>query len=766
MTEKTEIATAVVHEKEGVSIYWLLPVLALLIAGWLVYKNLVEGDIEIQVNLDSATGLVEGKTEVKYQGISIGILDSYELDAKDFKGILATLRVKRFAEPLLTNASQIWLVRPEVNFSGVSGLEALVSGNYFQLLYQEGTPARKFNALDHPPVQAKEGGGLELTLISERLGSIVRGAPVLHRRIEVGEVLDYNFDEDFKKVAIKVFINPEYVDIINSNTRFWESSGLAFTGDFSGFKVQVDSLASLITGGISLDTPDSQHGASEVTNGQKFTLYEDFDSAHTGILVYVKFKTAKGLRVGSTEVQYKGVTVGKVIDVKPTAGLDGMIATISMDPRSEPALNESMKFWLPKPVISLTEVSGIESLLGAGVIEVDASLTGKPQHRFVALDQPPKRDKSTPGLHITLKSSSLKSIDRGTDILYRNIPIGVVQSYELSKDRQSVLLDVFIEHDYEHLVKQNSRFWNAGGVEISGGLEGIKVRAPSVQTILAGGIELYTPEFGNKSPAKDGEVFDLFSSYESAHSEGVQISIHFDDGSGLKVGTEVQYLGVSVGEVKAVALNPDLNGVMVDVLLYPSAHQLAREKTQFWLVQPELSLVKTANLGTLVTGKYISVLPGGGKKTNTFKGLLNKPVKEEKSRGLNIVLTADRLGSIKEGVKLYYRDIVVGEVTATALSEQATQVYIYANIESRYTPLIKQNTVFWTTSGIGFDFSLFGGAKLKTSSLESILEGGIALATPPESVMGSDAAPGAQYTLYAEPSDKWLQWAPQIPLTQ
>ncbi|MFC3150430.1 intermembrane transport protein PqiB [Litoribrevibacter euphylliae] len=768
MTDKKEIATAVVHEKEGWSIYWLLPIIAVLIAGWLVYKNLVEGDIEIQVSLDSATGIVEGKTELKYQGITIGILESYEIDISDFEGIEATLKVKRFAEPLLTESSQIWLVKPEVNFSGVSGLEALVSGNYFELLYKEGKPARSYNALDNPPVLARGEGGLELTLMSDRLGSIVRGAPVMYRRIEVGEVLDYQFNEDFKKVAIKVFIKPEYKDVITSNTRFWESSGLSLSGDLSGIKLQVDSLASLIIGGISLDTPKNTLDTESKTvgNGDQFTLYDDYEAAHTGIIVQVKFKTAKGLKPGSTEVQYKGVTVGKVIDVKPTPELDGMIASISMDPRSEPVLNDRMKFWIPKTVVSLTEISGLESIVGGGVIEVDASLEGKPQRRFVALEDAPKKDRNVPGLHITLKSDSLKSIDRGTDILYRNIPIGNVEGYELAKDQSSVLIDVFILPEYEHLVRKKSRFWNAGGIEIRGGLQGLQINAPSVKTILSGGIELYTPEVGLKAKAKDGDTFTLHNTYEAAYSDGIQITIAFNDGEGLKEGTQIRYLGIEVGKVKSVQLNKKMNGVITDVELYPSAEQIAREGSEFWLVKPEIGLVKTANLGTLVTGNYINVRPGAGKLKFAFEATTQRPSQEAMDQGLNVVLLTEQLGSIKEGVQVLYRGIPIGKVTTYGLSDTANQVHVFVNIESKYAPLVKQNSVFWNISGIGFDFSLFGGAQVKTSSLESILEGGIMMATPPESIMGRDAKSGDQYPLHSEQRDKWLEWAPKIPLEQ
>ncbi len=762
MEENNEIPEAIVHQKESVSIYWFLPLIAVLIAGWLVYKNVVEGDIEVRVLFESANGLVEGKTELKYQGMTLGVLDYYELNPTDMKGVIATLRLKPLAKPLLTENSRFWLVKPEVNFSGVTGLETLLSGNYIELLYEEGKLTKDFVALTEPPVIPKNDNGLELTLVSDRLGSVVRGAPVSHRRIEVGEVIDYHFDENYKKVAIKIYIKPEFVNVIKPSTRFWESSGVSFTGDFSGFKVQVDSLASLITGGISFDTPEKSDDDTQVVDGHRYTLFENYEKAHTGILLYVKFKSAKGLKVGKTEVQYKGVTVGRVIDVNPTPDLDGMIATISMDPRSEPALNENLRFWLPKPKLSLTEVSGLENIIGPGVIEIDSELEGKPKREFVALSEPPRMNRNDPGLHIFLVADDIKSVERGTEILYRNIPIGSVQGFDFSKDHSAVMVDVFIEPKYQHLVKKSSRFWNAGGIQIRGGFQGLKINSPSVKTILSGGIELYTPSKGKMIKAKSGQKFVLHDDFESAHSEGVTIDIAFNSGEGLKTGTQLKYLGISVGEVQNVSLNHSMDGVIAGIDLHSSAEKLAREGSQFWLVKPALSLVKTTNLDTLVTGKYINVLPGKGKRQSTFTGLESKPLKEEKDKGLNVVVVADRLGSIKPGVKVLYRGVPVGEVTSYALSENASDVEVYLNIEEQYAPLVRQHSVFWNTSGIGLDFSLFGGAKLKTSSLESILEGGIAFATPPVSKMGNRVKNGFRYTLNSELNEKWLHWKPQI----
>jgi len=766
MAENNQAAKAVVHEKENVSIYWLLPIVALLIAGWLVYKNVVEGDLEVTIHFNSASGLIEGKTEIKYQGMTMGVIDSYYLDQSDMKGIIATARIKRLAEPLLTDQSSLWLVKPEVNISGITGLDTLVSGNYVEYFYRPGDSLRTFYALDKIPVIPKQDEGLELTLMSDRLGSVFRGAPISYKQLHVGEVVDYQLDESNSRVAITAYIEPEYVDLVKTSSRFWESSGINFSGDLSGFNLRVDSMASLLVGGISFDTPERLSNSEPVQDHHSFELFSGFDEAHTGILIDVKFETAKGLKEGISKVNYKGITVGRVIAINVSKDLDGMVATISMDPRTEPILTTSARFWMPSAKFSLDEVSGLDSIIGGGIIEMDFALDGESKREFVALKQAPEIGLDEPGLHLTLVTDSIGSIERGTHILYRNIPIGSVQGFDFSEDHKTVNIRTFIEPKYQDLVQKNSRFWNAGGLQVEGGLQGFEIRTPSLRTLVAGGIELYTPKTGLTANVKSGTKFMLHDDYDSAHSEGVSISIAFKDGDGLQSGTQVKYLGISVGAVTSVELNPKMDGVIAEVELFSFAEKLARSGSQFWMVKPQFGLAKSENLSTLVTGKFISVRPGSGTTAFEFEGLLSEPVLEGKDKGLNLVLVTDQLGSLKQGVKLLYRGIAVGEVTSYALSDKANEVFIYANVESKYAPLIRENTVFWNTSGIGFDFSLFGGAKLKTSSIESILEGGIAFATPPESSMGNPAKQGVHYPLYTEPKDEWLTWKPKITLNK
>jgi len=222
---------------------------------------------------------------------------------------------------------------------------------------------------------------------------------------------------------------------------------------------------------------------------------------------------------------------------------------------------------------------------------------------------------------------------------------------------------------------------------------------------------------------------------------------------------------------------------------------LIREHTRFWLVEPKLGLMETRNLGTLVTGSYIAVEPGKGHHAHRFR-VAPEPPKAATGRRLNVVLKADRLGSIKVGDKVFFRGIAVGKVAGAALAHDSASVRIDTLIEHRYAPLVRKNSRFWRISGISVDLGLFSGAKIHTGSLETIMQGGIAFATPgaidasghgkeemqeqqmlgdiPVAVVKSKRAhkgrpgkrvkSGAEFDLFDEAQDEWHQWKPKIKL--
>jgi paraquat-inducible protein B len=177
-------------------------------------------------------------------------------------------------------------------------------------------------------------------------------------------------------------------------------------------------------------------------------------------------------------------------------------------------------------------------------------------------------------------------------------------------------------------------------------------------------------------------------------------------------------------------------------------------------------LVRTANLDTLVSGQYLEVRPASqvGKAQNYFEARKQPPTFEVREDGLRLTLSAARRGSIKPGVVISYREVPVGKVTDFELGPTSDRVLIHILIEPRYAPLVRTGTRFWNASGIGVDAGLFKGVKVRTESLEALLEGGIAFATPDNAVMGGPAQPGQTFALNDEVNEEWLKWAPKIRL--
>ena len=184
----------------------------------------------------------------------------------------------------------------------------------------------------------------------------------------------------------------------------------------------------------------------------------------------------------------------------------------------------------------------------------------------------------------------LGSIQTGTGVYYRNIEIGKVQSYRLVEDK-NVLIDLFIEPEFAHLVRTGSRFCNASGIQISGKLPNVKIQVESLASLLRGGILLYTPEQLQDSPvAENGHVFSLYPDLESANY-GIPMTLTLTSGEDIvEKSTKVMYRGLEAGFVKDIQINNDQEKtVTAHILLDPRAELILRENTRFWLVKPEIS---------------------------------------------------------------------------------------------------------------------------------------------------------------------------------
>lgn len=756
---------AVVRQKRF-SFIWLLPLVALAIGGWLIYNNFIERDYTIRIRFDSGAGLMAGKTQVKHKGVIIGEIKQLSL-GDNLEGVVATVSISRTAGAALKQGTQFWIVEPRISLLGISGLETLVSGSYIEMRPGLGEASFDFIALSSPPPILDSEPGLHLVLKTTSLGSIRPGSPVLYRKVVVGTVQSYDFNTDNTGVDVKIHIQSPYVHLVTPCSRFWNSSGITLSGDLGGLTFQAESLASIVAGGISFFNPDpeSRKALKQCSNGDTFILYDDYKSADAGIPVRIRFESATGLAPSKTKVFYKGIEVGVLKSIDINKDLTGVTGEFQFVPSSEPALNESTRFWTVKPRLSFTEISGLDTLLSGIYLEMSFNLGSPAKRDFDVMKEAPLRLDQSSGLNIVLASDDLGSINRGTAVFYRKMKVGSVLSYHLSKERNVVLIDVNIEEPYTSLVRSSSRFWNTSGISVKGDINGVDVRTESLESIIYGGIAFFTPEQGGKTIAH-GHEFRLHKDYDAAKENGIPLRIRFASGQGLKKGSQVRYRDVQVGTVTRVQTEKGMAKVMVEVMLAKESEDLAAEGSQFWVVKPRLGIVETSHLDTLISGNYIAVLPGKGEFRTEFMGVEEPPTLSVSPDDLSITLTTPRLGSIKKGVPVYYREVPVGRVTGYRLADSADKVQITVAVKASFAPLVHKNSRFWNASGMALDVGLFKGARFQMNSVESLVEGGIAFATPPPSDMGDLAKSGDTFVLHDKADKLWLGWAPVITLYQ
>jgi paraquat-inducible protein B len=324
MTESSRVeeraASAKTRTGRGISLVWIVPVVALLIGGWLAFKAISERGPVINISFTTAEGLEAGKTKIKYKDVVVGQVESIRL-GDDLKHVVVTAELSKDFDRFLNDKTRFWVTRAQIRGGTASGLDTLLSGAFIGVdPGLGGQDTKKFTGLDVPPVVTTDLPGRHFWLRSKQRGSLGVGMPVYYSQIQVGQVVSYGFSPDGNSVDVQVFIEAPHHAKITENTRFWNASGFDVSLTANGLKIDTESLTSIVSGGLAFDVPQGMEPGRQADENSVFELYADHESIsehpytlRRNWLIYFD-QSVRGLKMGAP-VEIFGIKVGEVIKI-------------------------------------------------------------------------------------------------------------------------------------------------------------------------------------------------------------------------------------------------------------------------------------------------------------------------------------------------------------------------------------------------------------------------------------------------------------------
>ena len=357
-----------------------------------------------------------------------------------------------------------------------------------------------------------KANGLYLDLYAKEVNSLKLGSPVLFKQIVVGKIISTKWLTQEKRFLIKIYINDEYVKEVSKNTLFYNASGMHARLGLNGIELDMESIETIVSGGISFYTPVKKH-TKKVKNNEKFLLFSNQKEAMNKYVdVFLLAPSSAGLSKGSV-LKYKGLVVGHIENIKLLN--ENLEFTLKVQSKHKDLINKETVFWLEKLEMSLDGVENADALLKGPYIVLNPGRTEGIQEHYNLMLKTPLPHLNEDGLRVVLDASRLASVKENTPVYYRQIKIGSVVQHRLKDDSTGVDIEIFIDPCYAHLIRSNSYFYNASGIGMEVSFTGAKIKTESIESILGGGIGVLTPN-NYTSQATEAQVFTLHDEFDES----------------------------------------------------------------------------------------------------------------------------------------------------------------------------------------------------------------------------------------------------------
>lgn len=699
-------AEPVIRRHRWLSPVWLLPALAALLAGGFIYQQYQKAGQRIQINFEQGNGILPGKTQVRYQGVAVGMVTELNL-AGDGQKIAVSVKIDSQARPLIRKGSQFWLVSPKASLTEISGLDTLVSGNYINLQPgREGEPpSAQFDALDGPP-PGWQAQGRMVHLVSDTLGSVANGAKVYYRGIEVGSVINTRLDKDDVHVQLDLVIDSRFEHLIKQESRFWNVGGIRGSLGPAGVQVEMGNLSSVLGGGIAFDSPKSSAPAEL---DQRFPLYDSMAAAERGEQIVLQAGDLP-LREGML-ILYQGLEIGRVLPITLQGDQRLVVARVASEHAAK--ITRRSELVLEGADLSLSGIKHAERLLTGPVLRLD-SRPGAPATQITVVERA-----AEPGVTLTLQAQDLSGLQEGGPLWFKGIPIGRIERLILSSSGEASL-QLTVAATYRDLLRR-ARFYKGSPLQVEANLSGIRVDALPASAWMGGGVRMLQG---------DSRMDVLFPSEELARvavagAKSRLWTLESERADGIGIGTPLFYRGLEAGRVRAMKASSI--GVKLELEVNALYAPLLSNHSRFWLlpaVDAEVGgagvRVKIGNLANLLRGGIeFENQPGSERRSDR----LYRDRQEASTASRELILLTEHNPGLAAGAPLRYRGVTIGELSEVTLAPGLGRVELKARLDAPYAERFLRK-------GAGFQLVQAKLGVAGVAHLDTLIKGAYIEATP------------------------------------